>query len=142
MTCSNSSMNGLLGYGFSHVKSHRFHLDEWKEAKQRGKIRENNLSAFVTQTISAFIFCAENSFSFNAVTVPVCSTCTWGVRVPRRGQELEISKYLKNCSENRKGFCFPALVMCCSCPPTFLFPSLAHRRISSPHSLSWKHVIQ
>lgn len=68
--------------------------------------------------------------------------CSGEEQVPCRGQESEVSKHLKNRSGNQKGFCFPALVMCCSCPLTFLFPSLARRRISSPHSLSWKHVIQ
>lgn len=68
--------------------------------------------------------------------------CSGEAQVPCRGQESELSKHLKSRSGNQKGFCFPALVMCCSCPLTFLFPSLARGRISSPHSLSWKHVIQ
>lgn len=118
-------------------------MDQWEEAKQRGKTPENDLSAFVTQ-ISPYmnIFCVEYLFSFNTVTVPVCFYMYLGSASSSQGQESEVSKYLENYSGNRKGFCFPALVMCCSCPPTFLFPSLAHRRISSPHSLSWKHVIQ
>lgn len=52
--CSKPSMHGLLGYGFSHAKCHRFPMDQWEEAKQRGKRPENDLSAFVTQTISPY----------------------------------------------------------------------------------------
>lgn len=67
-------MHGLLGYGFSRAKSHRFPMDQWEEAKHRGKTPENDLSAFVTQTISLYmnIFCADFLFSFHTVTVPVC----------------------------------------------------------------------
>lgn len=144
MTCSKSSMHGLLGYGFSCAKSHRFPMDQWEEVKQRGKTPENDLSAFVTQKISPHmnIFSVDYLFSFNTVTAPVCFYMYLESVGPLQGQESEVSKYLKNCSENWKGFCFLAFVMCCSCPPTFLFPSLARRRISSPRSLSWKHVIQ
>lgn len=88
MTCSKSSMHVLLGYGFSHAKSHRFPMDQWEEAKQRGENPENDLSAFVTQTISPHtnISFVKYLFSFNTVTVSAF-TCTWRAQVPHRGQE-------------------------------------------------------
>lgn len=48
-TCSKSSVRRLLCYGFSQCDLHRFPMDQWEEAKQRGKAAENDLSVFVFQ---------------------------------------------------------------------------------------------
>lgn len=62
-------MHGLLGYGFSHAKCHRFPMDQREEAKQRGKRPENDLSAFISHSNNISPFSMEYLFSFNTVTV-------------------------------------------------------------------------